>query len=105
MRIVALEEHVSFPSFAAEQDREKGDGRPAGSGNAAALKNELGDVGPIRLKSMDDSGITLQVLSVPGPGAAALPSLDLGPDYAKRYNDQVALEAAKNPTRFRFFAH
>src|ERR1700677_591654 len=104
MRIVALEEHVSFQAFAAELDRGQVAQRP-GSGGAGAVREELEDVDTIRLESMDESGIALQVLSIPGPGAALLSDPAMGPDYARRYNDAVAAKARKHPGRFLAFAH
>ena len=52
---------------------------------------------------MDENGITLQILSVPGPGAALL-SPEAAPDYAKRYNDALAAVVRTHPGRFGAFA-
>ena len=104
MRIVALEEHVSFPAFAAELDGSRA-GQGGGSGGSGAVRDELADVDRLRLQSMDENGITLQVLSIPGPGAAMMADPDAGWDYARRYNNALAEQARKHPDRFLTFAH
>jgi len=98
MRIVALEEHVSLAPFNAELEA---NGRSGGGG---AKRAELEDVDELRLASMDAAGISLQVLSVPGPGAAMLPP-EAGPSFAQRYNDELAAIVARHPGRFAAFAH
>ncbi|MGA2395125.1 MAG: amidohydrolase family protein [Candidatus Lustribacter sp.] len=102
MRIVALEEHVSLAPFSAELESNAVAAR--GGGGAAALKAELEDVGELRLASMDKAGITLQVLSVPGFGAALL-APDAAPSFARRYNDALAAAVRARPERFASFAH
>ena len=103
MRIVALEEHVSLAPFTAELDAGSVTARERGGG-AAALKSELEDVDALRLASMDEAGITLQVLSVPGFGAALL-APDAAPSFARRYNDALAGAVRAQPERFASFAH
>jgi uncharacterized protein len=71
MRTVILEEHVSFPEMAARIPA----GVPGGSFFASLppdAKQRIAEVDGERLKSMDKNGITLQVLSVVGPGAGLL---------------------------------
>ena len=53
---------------------------------------------------MDASGITVQVLSVAGPGADLVPGQP-GIDLARAYNDALAEACARYPTRYRGFAH
>lgn len=104
-RVIALEEHVSLHDFTREVDpalvlrRGYMDGMGANSRAAA-----LNDVHDQRLRSMDEAGIDVQVLSVVGPGADLLPP-DAAPDYARRYNDEVAALVAMRPDRFSAFAH
>jgi predicted TIM-barrel fold metal-dependent hydrolase len=93
MRVVALEEHIAFGSFAS------GGGRGAGP-----LQKYLEDVDNERLASMDAAGITMQVLSVPIPGAAMI-APDEAASFARRYNDAVAAAARRHPGRFSAFAH
>jgi predicted TIM-barrel fold metal-dependent hydrolase len=53
---------------------------------------------------MDASGITVQVLSVAGPGADLVPG-QAGIDLARAYNDALAEACARHPARYRGFAH
>ena len=69
--------------------------RPA-SANPLELLPEIGER---RLKSMDDAGITVQVLSNTGPGPDLVPGPD-GVTLARALNDQLATHVAKNPKRF-----
>jgi predicted TIM-barrel fold metal-dependent hydrolase len=102
MRIVALEEHVSLPGFAAELEAMAPDQRGGRGGNPH--KANLEDVHVTRIASMDAAGITLQVLSVPGPGASLL-SAEAGAEYTRRYNDALAATVRERPDRFASFAH
>ena len=104
-RIVALEEHLAFPHLAAEIDGEVAARRGfrAGRGVNSRLP-ELSDVGDLRLAAMDHAGITVQVLSVVGPGADLL-APEAGPPFARRYNDEVAAVVRLHPDRFAAFAH
>jgi uncharacterized protein len=105
MRVIALEEHVSFGHFASEVDPalvvQRGFMPHMGANSKAAALN---DVEGERLRSMDEAGIDLQVLSVVGPGADLLPP-DAGPAFARRYNDELAALVHKHPDRFSAFAH
>jgi predicted TIM-barrel fold metal-dependent hydrolase len=103
MRVVALEEHVSLPAFAAELESSP-IARRDHRGGAARVRAELEDVDGARLTSMDATGITVQVLSVPGLGAALLPP-DAAPAFARRYNDALAAVVRARPERFSSFAH
>src|ERR1700704_2749665 len=67
-------------------------------------RNELADLGRARLDDMDASGITVQVLSVAGPGADLVPGQP-GIDLARAYNAALAEACARHPTRYRGFAH
>lgn len=100
LRVVALEEHVSLPAFRAQRERAGGGGGSGGGPQRAALE----EVDAVRLGSMDAAGITLQVLSVPGPDAGLL-SAEAGPPFAQRYNDALADVVRAHPNRFSSFAH
>jgi len=107
MRTVALEEHFSIPAFAQRIGKDaisRRGYRPRnitpGAVNPMELLPEIGDK---RLKSMDDAGITLQVLSHAGPNA----DLVRGPDgvaMARETNDHLAAAIARHPDRFKGFA-
>jgi predicted TIM-barrel fold metal-dependent hydrolase len=53
---------------------------------------------------MDASGITVQVLSVAGPGADLVPG-QAGIELARPYNDALAEACARHPDRYWGFAH
>jgi uncharacterized protein len=107
VRVVTLEEHISFAALTDRIDKAviarhgfvPGTSRPAGN-----PQPQLEDVGEGRLKSMDESGITVQVLSVSGPGAELLEG-NGGIALARDYNDAICEKVTAYPTRFAAFAH
>jgi predicted TIM-barrel fold metal-dependent hydrolase len=105
MRVVTLEEHVTFPEMIARMSPEELAKHPIGQSPAIQkLAPKLADVNGERLQSMDANGITVQVLSVTGAGADLLQQ-NAGPLFASTYNDLIARQIAENPTRFKAFAH
>jgi predicted TIM-barrel fold metal-dependent hydrolase len=109
MRIVALEEHFTVPRIVAGIERDVVARRgfptdPSFRWAQTLKRDELADLGPTRLADMDQSGITVQVLSVAGPGADLVPG-QAGIDLARAYNDALAESCARHPTRYRGFAH
>jgi len=108
MRIVALEEHFAIPALVARIDpglvARRGFPPPGGSLGPSRKRDELADFGPARIADMDQSGITVQVLSVSGPGAELLAG-EAGVALARDYNDALAREVAANPVRYRGFGH
>jgi len=107
MRTVALEEHFAVPSIASRIDKAvlaRRGYRPRTLPKDAPSPLELlAEVGERRLKSMNDAGISVQVLSNSGPG----PDLVAGPDgvaMARETNDQLAKIIADRPDRFAGFA-
>jgi len=107
MRVVALEEHFTVPALVGRIDwdtiRRRGfqPRKPPKSGpNPIDLLPEIGDQ---RLRSMDEAGITLQVLSNTGPGPDLVPGPD-GVAIAREMNDHLAAAVARHPTRFAGFA-
>ena len=108
MRTVALEEHFSVPALAKRIDPKVISARgfrprniTPGAVNPMELLPEIGER---RLKSMDDAGITVQVLSVAGPGADLVPGAD-GVALARETNDHLAKAIARHPDRFAGFAN
>src|SRR5262245_23250451 len=93
MRVVALEEHFTAPALVRRIDPAAISRRgfrprtvPAKGENLLELLPEIGER---RLQSMDEAGITVQVLSSTGPG----PDLAPGPDgiaIAQEMNDHLA---------------
>jgi len=106
MRTVALEEHFSVPSAARRIDKDTISRRgykprtPMPGPNPIELLPEIGEQ---RLKSMDETGITVQVLSNSGPGPDLVPGAD-GVAMAREVNDHLAAAIARHPDRFAGFA-
>ena len=107
MRTVALEEHFSAPSLSrriAQDVIHRRGFRPRklspGAPNPMELLPEIAEV---RLKSMDEAGVTVQVLSNAGPGPDLLPGAD-GIALAREVNDHLAAAIARHPDRFAGFA-
>ncbi len=108
VRVVALEEHFLVPALL---DRISPDavarrGIPARGQVWSPLNksDEMAEVGPQRLAAMDESGVSVQVLSMVGPGADLL-AADEGPAWASELNDAMAAAVASHPGRFAGFAH
>jgi len=108
MRIVALEEHFTVPRIVAgiapDAIARRGFPGPGVVWGQTIKRNELADLGDARLADMDASGITVQVLSVAGPGADLVPGQP-GIAMARAYNDALAEACARHPDRYRGFAH
>src|SRR5215471_14766137 len=107
MRTVALEEHFSVPHLARRIDPSivarrgyRPRSAPPDGPNPLELITEIGER---RLKSMDEAGITVQVLSITGPGPDLLPGAD-GISMAREINDYLTAAIAKHPDRFAGFA-
>src|SRR5712672_2075165 len=107
MRVVALEEHFTVPAVVRRIDPGAISRRgfqprkaPASGSNPLALLPEIGER---RLKSMDEAGITMQVLSNSGPGPDLVPGPD-GVAMAREMNDHLAAAIARHPGRFAGFA-
>jgi len=107
MRVVALEEHFTVPAVVRRIDPGAISRRgfqprkaPASGANPLALLPEIGE---LRLKSMDEAGITMQVLSGTGPGPDLVPGPD-GVAMAREMNDHLAEAIARHPDRFAGFA-
>jgi uncharacterized protein len=108
MRIVALEEHYTVPRIVAgispDAIARRGFPGPDFVWAQTTKRDELADLGQARLADMDASGVTVQVLSVAGPGADLVPGR-AGIDLARAYNDALAEACARHPARYRGFAH
>ena len=108
MRIVALEEHCTFPDLAARISPEAirargltpGGHRPPAIDRAA----QLPDTGAGRLADMDAAGISVQVLSVAQAGADLLEG-EAAASLARDTNDRLAAVVAGQPSRYAAFAH
>jgi predicted TIM-barrel fold metal-dependent hydrolase len=107
MRVVSLEEHFTVPAVVKKIDPEairRRGFRPRkiapGKANPMELLPEIGEK---RFKSMDDAGISTQVLSNSGAGPDLVPGPD-GVALAREVNDYLAGIIAKHPKRFAGFA-
>src|SRR5271170_5810582 len=107
MRTVALEEHFSVPALSQRIAKEVISARgykprnlSPGAPNPAELLPDMADG---RLKSMDETGITVQVLSFNGAGPDLVPGPD-GVGMARALNDHLAGAIARHPERFAGFA-
>lgn len=107
MRVVAIEEHFTVPSVVRRIDRDAISRRgfrprrlPA---NAPSPLELLPEIGERRLRSMDEAGITVQVLSNAGPGPDLVPGPE-GAAIAREINDHLAAAIAHHPDRFAGFA-
>jgi hypothetical protein len=107
MRTVALEEHFSVPALAGRIDKGVISRRgyrqrslPKGGPNPLEL---LPEIGAKRLQSMDETGISVQVLSNSGPGPDLVPGAD-GVAMAREMNDHLAAAISRYPDRFAGFA-
>jgi predicted TIM-barrel fold metal-dependent hydrolase len=103
MRIVTLEEHISLPEMTQLIPKEAL-GNFGQSPMMQRIMPKLADITDERLTSMNDTGITMQVLSVDLFGANLLNS-EAGPAFATRYNRLIAEKIAGYPERFTAFAH
>ena len=107
MRVVALEEHFNVPAVVKRIDPAAISARgfrprraPPSGPNPLALLPEIGEQ---RLKSMDETGITVQVLATAPPGPDIVPGPD-GVSIARAINDHLAEAVARKPDRFAGFA-
>lgn len=104
MRIVALEEHFTIPDLIRRISPQAVAQRGFPPGFGAALDKQLADLGALRIGEMDQSGVTVQVLSLTGPGADLVPGAE-GVALARDINDALAKGIAQHPDRFAGFAH
>ncbi len=108
MRVVALEEHFMLPELVQRIDpaaiARRGFPPPETRLGFARQAEKLKELGESRLRDMDEGGISLQVLSVSGPGADLLEPGE-GQRWAREANDALARAVAAHPDRYAGFAH
>lgn len=93
MRIVTIEEHVSFPELAISKS----------TAAAQHMQEKLADITGERLRSMQETGIAMQVLSVENTDVYSLPDSE-APAFARKYNDTLAERMKDNRASFTAFA-
>jgi predicted TIM-barrel fold metal-dependent hydrolase len=107
MRIVALEEHFSVPALVRRIDPDvisrRGFRPRKAPKSGPSLMELLPEIGDVRLRSMDEAGVTMQVLSGGGPGPDLVPGAD-GVAMAREVNDHLAKAVSHHPDRFAGFA-
>ena len=104
MRVVALEEHFTIPSLMQRIDPNAIARRGFPPGFGAALERQLADIGAQRIADMDDAGVTMNVLSLAGPGADLVDGRD-GIALARDINNTLADAVSAHPQRLAGFAH
>ena len=103
MKIVALEEH--FVTDALNRARLKVPAAYADDSqkmSSAEIDARIGELGDLRLRAMDETGVDVQVLS-PSPGVQSLEPADAVP-LARDLNDLTAETIKGRPDRFEGFA-
>ncbi len=107
MRVVALEEHFTVPALVRRIDpgviSRRGFRPRTRPLNCSNPLDALPEIGELRLQSMDEAGISVQVLSNTGPGPDLVPGPD-GVGMAREMNDHLAAAIARHPDRFAGFA-
>lgn len=103
MRIVTLEEHISFPEMNSLLTADALS-KKIPSAAAARMMPKLSDITGERLESMNETGITVQVLSVENTDVNLLGEAH-APAFAAKYNDLIAGRIKDHPDRFTAFAH
>src|SRR5947199_3632440 len=91
--VIALEEHYLDPEVK----------QLGGPGAGRDIVERLDDLGALRLKEMDESGIDLQVLSHSIPGLQGVDAAT-GVALARRVNDRLYQTVQTHPDRFAGFA-
>jgi predicted TIM-barrel fold metal-dependent hydrolase len=107
MRTVAIEEHFTVPALARRIDpgaiKSRGFRPRTPPPNAPSPMELLPEIGERRLQSMDEAGITVQVLSNSGPGPDLVPGPE-GVALSRDVNDYLASAVARYPGRLAGFA-
>lgn len=72
--------------------------------SSPALQIQLGEIGDRRIAEMDRGGVEICILSLVAPGIQAIPDPAKAIAVARRANDHLAEQIARNPKRFKGFA-
>jgi len=110
MRLIATEEAFSIPEIAAEYARLAGRGGDSldmglvqqiygNDGDLRRFQKGLLDIGEERIRSMDENGVDVHLLSLTAPGVQMFDA-DTAAGLATLANDRLAEAVAKYPTRF-----
>ena len=107
MKRICVEEHWGTPEVAEIKAKWLARTGLSGSVNAAEIPGvgqKIGDFEQFRLPLMDESGITMQVLSSGSPGVQGILDRETAVVMAKRINDAEAEIIRRHPGRFAGFA-
>ncbi len=92
---IALEEHFDFSGTANSSYASFG---------GQEFQRQIQDLGSGRTAEMDRGGIEVCIVSLVGPGIQAIPNAGQAVEVARRANDHLAENMAKNPKRLKGFA-
>jgi len=92
---IALEEHFVIPETLSASY-----GAPGGP----EFQRQLEDIGGARIAEMDRGGLDVCILSLVVPGIQGIPDASQATNIARRANDHLAQQIAKNSKRFKGFA-
>ena len=95
---IALEEHFAIPATLADSRGFLPEE------HWPELSSRLIDIHAKRLAEMDKHGIEMMILSLNAPAVQAIHDIAKADDIARRANDFLAEQVAKNPRRFQAFA-
>jgi len=70
-----------------------------GNDGPVTLYGQLADLGDVRIRVMDETGVSMQVISLASPGVQVFDA-EQGTALAKSSNDHLAQAVRGNPTRF-----
>ena len=93
---IALEEHFAFPDIL--------DSSYAVRDLPPEDRHKILDIGSGRIAEMDRGGVDVAILSLVSPGIQVISSATQAVDTARRANDYLAGQIARNPKRLRGFA-
>lgn len=92
---IALEEHFVIPETLSSS---------YGAPGSPEFQRRLLDIGSLRIAEMDRGGVDVCILSLVGDGIQAIRNASEAVRIARRANDHLADQIAKNPARFKGFA-
>jgi 2,3-dihydroxybenzoate decarboxylase len=92
---IALEEHFVIPETLSAS---------YGASGGPEFQHSLEEIGSARIAEMDRGGLDLCILSLVGDGIQAIPNVVEAIRIARKANDHLAEQIAKNPNRFKGFA-
>lgn len=96
---IAFEEHMAIPETTAETKDFAGE-----SADFSQFTKEILDLDDIRLKTMDQTGIELAILSLNAPGVQSILDTEEAKEVARKGNEAMAGAVERHPTRYRGLA-